>query len=45
MTVAGANCTSNGYGYNRNGEEGRGVACRSCDDSISISTPTPLAPH
>lgn len=45
MTVAGANCTSNGYGYNREREEGRGVACRSCDDSISISTPTPLAPH
>lgn len=27
------------------GEKGKGVACRSCDDSISISTPTPLAPH
>lgn len=46
MTVAGANCTSNGYGYNRGrGGAGQGVACRSCDDSISISTPTPLAPH
>lgn len=32
-------------GEGRGKGEGRGVACRSCDDSISISTPTPLAPH
>lgn len=32
-------------GEGRGKGERRGVACRSCDDSISISTPTPLAPH